>query len=165
MPISFTRAQLLFVMLVTAGCGRQQLPEASPPDVPLIVVSYATDVHRTTEYDGAVHYFVEDPCPGSITIDWIAKAIDKTPDWKPSGETPLSLDDRDSRSWGSYYETSGAKVDQWTGSWQNPRGDMVTYVLQYEVADPNAVRRRMKVSAIYTTAATIGQLRKARKSG
>ena len=50
---------------------------------------------------------------------------------------------------------------QWTGAWQNQRGDVVTYVVRYEVSDPNAVARAMKVSAIYTTAATVAQLRKA----
>jgi hypothetical protein len=156
------QARITCLLVLMTACVRQGSPETSAaPPAPLIVVSTATDVRRTLEYDGAVHYLVEDPYPGSITIDLIANAIDRTPDWKPSPETPLSKDEHDARSWWSYYETSGSKVYQWTGAWQNQRGDMVTYVLRYEVSDPNAVARTMKVSALYTTAATVAQLRKA----
>jgi len=53
----------------------------------------------------------------------------------------------------------GVSVD-W--SWKNLHGDLLTYVLRYEVADPNAVAHTMKVSAIYMTAATVASMRNAR---
>lgn len=162
MTISFIRpARLLFITAVIAGCGRQQPQETSGvPDAPLVIVSNATDVRRTHEYDGALYYLVEDPYPGGMTIDNITRAIATTPEWQPSNEHPLSRDNPDTRSWGSSYEASGAKVYQWTGAWKNSRGDMVTYVLRYEVTDPNAIAHTMKVSAISMTAATVGRLRK-----
>ena len=40
-------------------------------------------------------------------------------------------------------------------------GDLLTYVLRYEVADPNAVAHTMKVSAIYMSAATVANMRNA----
>jgi hypothetical protein len=146
-----------------SACARQQQQSAAAAsEAPLIVVSDAANVRHTHEYDGAVYYHVADPYPGSVTIDNITRAMEGTPEWHPSQEHPLSSTFTDTRSWWSYYETSGALVYQWTGAWRNPRGDMVTYVLQYEAADPNAVARIMKVSAIYTTAATVDRLRKLR---
>ena len=154
---------MLLAAAIVSACARQQHQSATAAsEAPLIVVSDATNVRRTQEYDGAVYYHVADPYPGSVTIDNVSRAIERKPDWQPSQEHPLSSTSTDTRSWWSYYETSGAKVYEWTGAWRNSRGDMVTYVLQYEVADRNAVARIMKVSAIYTTAATVDRLRKLR---
>jgi hypothetical protein len=57
-----------------------------------------------------------------------------------------------------------ARIDhlQWTGSWSNAHGDLITYVLQYEVLSPNGAAHTMKVSGIHTAAATVERMRKAR---
>jgi len=130
--------------------------------VPFVIVEGAREVRRTSEYDGAVYYLVEDPYPGSVIINEITRRIEMTPGWQASAETPISPDGKDSRSWWSYYEPSDAKVYQWVGSWKNPQGDLLTYVLRYEVADPNAVAHTMKVSAIDMAAATVASMRNAR---
>jgi hypothetical protein len=166
-PMSRCRGlvQLPVVIAICAvhGCARESPPStAGVSSVPFVIVESAREVRRTSEYDGAVYYLVEDPYPGSVIIKEITRRIEMTPGWQPSAETPISAEGNDSRSWGSYYESSGAKVYQWIGSWKNPQGDLLTYVLRYEVADPNAVAHTMKVSAIYMTAATVASMRNAR---
>jgi hypothetical protein len=96
-----------------------------------------------------------------VTIDLIAEAMNRA-GWNTTTDTPLTRDDEHgARTWWSYEEPSGAKVHQWTGSWANGHGDLVTYVLRYELFPANSQAVMMKVSAIHTTAATVEKLRKA----
>jgi len=166
-PISrrrrLVRLPIVITICVMHGCARQSPPStAAVSGVPFVIVESAREVRRTSEYDGAVYYLVEDPYPGSVIINEITRRIEMTPGWQASGETPINAEGNDFRSWGNYYESSGAKVYQWIGSWKDLHGDLLTYVLRYEVADPNAVAHTMEVSAIYMTAATVASMRNAR---
>jgi hypothetical protein len=145
--------------VVIAGCART--PSSSVEPSPLVVVDGATDVRRTDEYNGAVYYAVQDPYPGSGTIDWIAAAMHRS-GWTPTSETPLTPSgaDGNARIWWTDYTANDGKVDHWTGSWSNGQGDLVTYVLEYEVSSPNGAAFKMKVIGVYMTAATVQSLRR-----
>lgn len=152
--------RLLFVLLpgVLSGCaGPQQVTEI--PGGALVVVPNASEVRHTPEYDGAIHYVVDDPYPGEVTIAYIESAMRKA-GWRASATSLLRLDRTDGgRTWWTYGKGPNTDVRQWDGGWSNDGGDLVTYLLRYEVSPRNAVARRMLVSAVYAKAATVEKLR------
>lgn len=145
--------------VVLCGCSRRLASEV--PNGALVVVPRATEIRRTAEYDGAIHYVVDDPYPGEVTVAYIDSAMGRAR-WRASGTSLLSFDGPEGgRTWWTYSKGTDTDVHQWDGSWSNDSGDLVTYVLRYEVSPRNTVARRMLVSAIYTTAATVKKLREA----
>jgi hypothetical protein len=125
----------------------------------LVVVPNATEIRRTSEYDGTVHYAVDDPYPGEVTIDYIESSMRKA-GWRPSESSLLRLDRTDGgRTWWTYGKDPRTDVHQWDGGWSNDSGDLVTYLLRYEMSPRNTVARRMLVSAVYAKAATVKKLR------
>jgi len=157
---TFYVASSLLCVLLTAGpygCARQQSVDA--PTGTLIVVPAAKEVRRTPEYDGAVHYVVDDPYPAEVTIAYIESAMRKA-GWRASDSSLLRLDRTDGgRTWWSYFQQPETQVHQWDAGWSNGDGDFATYLLRYEVSPPNAVARRLLVSALYTRASTVKKMR------
>jgi hypothetical protein len=134
---------------------------AEVPSGALVVVPDAIEVRRTPEYDGAVHYLVDDPYPGEITTAYIDSAMRKA-GWQASSESLLRLDRVDGgRTWWSYGQGPDTRIHQWDAGWSTDSGDLVTHLLRYEVSPPNSVARRMRVSAVYARAATDQQMREA----
>jgi hypothetical protein len=129
------------------------------PNQSLIVVPNATEIRQAPEYDGAIHYVVDDPYPGEVTIAFIDSAMRKA-GWQASDSSLLRLDRIDGgRTWWSHHQQPDTKAYQWDAGWSNESGDLVTYLLRYEVSPPNSVARRMQVSAVYTKAATVKKMR------
>jgi hypothetical protein len=76
--------------VATAICamhGWEAPPQtAAVSSVSFVIVEGAREVRRTSEYDGAVYYLVEDPYPGSVIINEIIRRTEMTPCWQPSAD-------------------------------------------------------------------------------
>jgi hypothetical protein len=156
------KLKLLFCLVAAsclASCATTPLLEV--PDGAFFVAANAREVRRVPEYDGAIHYIVDDPYPGEVTVANIESAMRKG-GWRASETSMLELGRGDGgRTWWTYHRQPNTKVYQWDAGWSNDSGDLVTYLLRYEVSPPNAVARNLLVSAIYTKAATVKKLREA----
>ncbi len=141
------------------GCeGLQPTGQDPASDSPLVVLSAAADTRWTNDYDGTVHYSIQDPYPGSVVIGRLSEALTEA-GWVEVDGSPLFSDpDRGARRWWSYYDELERKTHQWQGSWRDANGNMITYLLRYETPASGGPDI-MKVTGIYTSAATVSKLR------
>jgi hypothetical protein len=107
---------------VLCGCvGSRQL--ADVPNGALVVVPNASEIRRTSEYNGAIHYVVDDPYPGEVTIAYIEGTMSKS-GWRMSPRSIVRLDGIDGApTWWTYGKAPDIKVYQWDAGWSNDTGD------------------------------------------
>jgi hypothetical protein len=151
------------VFSVCVGCAESRDVE-SRCAAPLITVPGAKNANCGSEYDGSITYTVEDPYPGSVTLERLGEVLARE-GWSPTDQSPLvHQPDESTRQWWSYYEGETTKIYQWNGVWRNSRGDLVSYVLRYRVSPAHEQARTMEVIGVYTTLDTANKLRDASPS-
>ena len=146
-----------------ATCGRHSPVVERLVDPPLVVVAGGIDVRRTTEYDGAVYYSVDDPFPASVLQERLGEALARA-GWTPSQETLFSIVAQSKPGeWEEYQERDGTRVTQLFRAWKNADNDLVTFILRYR-SPPNESRRHTAmVTGVLTKASTVERLRRKSK--
>jgi hypothetical protein len=158
---------LRLLMLLVAGCGatcaRHSPGVETVVDSALVVVAGGTDVRRTTEYDGAIYYSVDDPFPASVLQERLGEALANA-GWTPSPETLLSLVGQSKAGeWEEYQERDGTRVTQLFRAWKNAGNDLVTFILRYRSAPNESPRHTAMVTGVLTKASTVERLRRESK--
>lgn len=158
------RIQIGALLILCGAClGPDRQPHSAAPTAsPLVVVAGGRDVRRIDEYDGTLRYMVDDPFPASILRDGLSQVLERDLGWTPSEETLLSLvaGEPPNADWFHFEDKSGLRVSQLAKAWRNTQGDLVTYILRYEVLPDTNLRGTVHVTGVLTRVATVERLRK-----
>jgi hypothetical protein len=127
----------------------------TPPNLAVIVLTDAKDVHWSDIYDGQVGYKVSEPYPGQRSISevhkrlqelgWVPRKVDFL---NPAGSSATKAERGDT-------EAEGRVVSVWAEQWESSAGDIVEYGFRYWGDSKSDSHGPMDVVVSYFRAETV----------